>query len=859
MDGEKEKPNFSGNQDRLRESLSAPWEVLETEDYEVAKSENERLNELLTWRKSRSLSSACRFYDLFENLSRVNEFSGESDVSDLRSDLLDRLTARASSMSPRVADLYLAIVSEIAGEKYEPNFDITNEKLQSLIDEGDLETLMKPDVPYSLKINRIESRIAGEVAGRKALDRRDGQEIIEPSENDTPPPAQDESKPSMDEMEKQKEGESVSAIWTISPAYGGYYKQQSFDTWDQRRNTWIQSEYQYDEPLFEPPRVGMNDEPDPEPRGIKAKLSDGVWVRIPVPYTHQIVENNRDYQDLEFRFDQNGDCCVRSRHPEPTNVYILLQEIYEGRTPTGDPKNPDFGQLNVSKETEEKVREIFINKKDNLSRARALVAFIARKLKYSNDSKFNSIYDQHPSGYIAAIDENCQADCDVANTYFAALCRALNIPVRHVVGHMVKGKSKENESFITSGTGHAWSEVWNDINSKWVRVDATPPGEQNMEESDEQGESPSGDYSCEEAIEPTDEELENLKKKLDELEEKLSYTPDERELAEKAGVELSEARKIVKEIAVAEKTKLKNGELVVDVLSNLFNLIIESRKTTAIEYRGPLRRSEGGEDIDDVVAHRLGILAKDFDPRSRVKEAEKNKETQLYGGFDVYIIGDKSGSMLETVSGEEKWKIQRRAEYLLFSALHRFEQSARRSRAKSKSSLSVRTEGISFTNSDSLDLDKPLSPSFEPADKVKLWRSLGEQGAGNGDIAALEQIYHQITAERAEIEEKGKTDDRLRIILACSDGGYIGAEKIRQLVVALGELNAVVVGVGMGSAAKNVEVVYDTPVSRGVLVEDINDLPAKVAKEIVIEATKLFPEKSLTSVRKMISAITSKF
>ena len=149
----------------------------------------------------------------------------------------------------------------------------------------------------------------------------------------------------------------------------------------------------------------------------------------------------------------------------------------------------------------------------------------------------------------------------------------------------------------------------------------------------------------------------------------------------------------------------------------------------------------------------------------------------------MYFIGDKSGSMSDSVNKEMLWEIQRRALYLILSSLHRFERNIERAGVQKKNTLSVRTQSISFRGDrkEDIDMDKPLSSSFSDQDKVNLWHSLTEQGSGNGDVAALSFVYEQIKSE-IETETKqqgGKKQNRLRLIIACSDGGRTMRVKYR--------------------------------------------------------------------------------
>jgi len=142
---------------------------------------------------------------------------------------------------------------------------------------------------------------------------------------------------------------------------------------------------------------------------------------------------------------------------------------------------------------------------------------------------------------------------------------------------------------------------------------------------------------------------------------------------------------------------------------------------------------------------------------------------------------------------------------------------------------------------------------------VKMWRSLGNLGSGNGDTAGLIMLRDQIRAEIAETEKKGKKDNRLRLIVACSDGYPDDERAVHELAAELGQMGAVVVGIRMTETARAVEKIFATEWSRGDYAADINDLPAIVAKHLVLEAVKLFPEQGQAGVKKIIGTVLGKF
>ncbi|HEC32643.1 MAG TPA: hypothetical protein ENI63_00090 [Candidatus Kaiserbacteria bacterium] len=871
------------NQNLINESYK---EVLSGESYEDTVRAVDSIGALQGFRKKLQDIPFSSFHEVVEEMTTINRVQlSEEEKSESIEKLIIAMEERVGRMSPRVADLYMGILSEIKGESYEPTYDTTARKIDELKQKNDLRVLFSPHTSWGMKINRIETRLTDYLLGARALDKRDGKEMGDDirkwRENELkksstkPPERRNESKPGVDPMERLKDGERAPSIWAIHPAYGGYYKEQSFSKWDNIRNVWTEDTYTYSDAETVPFCEEENATSGLVNLTMRAKTVTGKWISLAIPYTHGLHKIEASGKAISVQKDQNDDVLFLI---EGNGVGVELNVIL---APQPDKKfKSDLKSIRVpempaefSEETNNKIEEIKSGKLGNIKKAQSLAFYTRSHIKYlapkdrAEGDYYNNFYNTSSKGFAGAVDEIRKADCDVANTYFAALCAKLNIPVRHCIGHSVKGVDEYGASNINSGTGHGWSEVWDEIKKEWTRIDATPPGDSQLEDDEEQSEGGSesvpGDYGNQEAIGPTDEELEKLHEKLAKRREELSYTREERDLSERAGVEFKEARQIVKEINEAENTRLPNGERIVDALSLLFNAIVESRKSIASSYTGPVRKREGGEAIEDIVRHKIGVLSGDTDPLSREKPTDETKEEKIIGGFDVYIIGDKSGSMSNVVEGEELWKMQRRAEYLIFSSIHRFEKNLERAGLQKEDTLSIRTQGISFRGGgkDEIDLDKPLSTEFSVKDKVKMWHSLTDASGGNGDSEALGVIYEQIKDEIAENDRRGSKDSRLRLVVACSDGGYIGDEDLRMqdLAERIGKLSAVVVGIGLTNTAANVKEVMTTKYSHGDIVRDINDLPMLVAKYLIQEAVKLFPEKAKENAEQIIKISLEKF
>lgn len=864
-------------------------DALRGESYEDATAAVEAVEAVQDFRKRLRGLPFASFCELFETLTAIDQAPlGAEEKMVERERALDAMAEKASRFSPRVGDLYMGIVAALRGAPYESKFPLTAEKISELLAAGDLDTLSSGRASWDMKLNRIEMRLSDYLSGARALDRREGREMDDDirawrqeelaKAPQNPPERRQESKPGVDPMERLKEGERAPAIWSITPAWGGYYKEQSFSHWDSRRNVWIEDRYTYGDirtvPLSEnkDPRMG------PINVTLHGEVFPGRWVSVPIPYTHGLYKIETSGKRCEVQQDQNGDVVilVEGEDADAVSVSILLapdpDKTYTAQNPR-EVKVPDMPS-EFSEETERALQDIARTRRGNIARARAVSTYVKKRILYlapkdaAEAEFYNRAYNSSPKGFAGAVDELKKADCDVANTYFAALCARFNIPVRHCIGHSVAGKDERGATHINSGTGHGWSEVWDETENVWVRMDATSAGDQNLEEQEkpQQGGRVPGDYGDNGlAVRPTDEQLEALRKKLAERKEELSYTKEERDLAKAAGVEPKEARHIVREIKEVESARLKNGELVVDVLARLFDAIGESRKRALPAYSGPVRRQEGGENISDVIRHYIGVQSGESDPMSRERSVTELQEEKLLHGMDVYVIGDKSGSVFSTTSeeGELLWKMQRRFEYLLFSSLYRFNRDLEKAHLPSDKALDVRTMGISFRGDtpDDIDLDKPLSPRFTAKDKVTMWQSLGKGGGGNGDVAAITTIYQKIKEEKEEMARQGIEDNRLRVVIAYSDGGYVGAEtQMRAWAEAMSKLGVVVAGIGLTKSAATVPVVmHNPPKSFGEIVSNMEELTAATAKHIVLQAIKLFPEKARQNAEQLIEEVLHKF
>jgi hypothetical protein len=103
---------------------------------------------------------------------------------------------------------------------------------------------------------------------------------------------------------------------------------------------------------------------------------------------------------------------------------------------------------------------------DALATARGVASFVHGYIRNKNyEVSYGTALDTAKSG---------TGDCTEHSVLTAALCRAVGIPARPVVGLGYTGQ--ELDGGLKGGyfVGHQWTEVW--INGKWYPVDAAMPG-----------------------------------------------------------------------------------------------------------------------------------------------------------------------------------------------------------------------------------------------------------------------------------------------------------------------------------------------------------------------------------------------
>ena len=808
-------------------------------------------------RRGKSASHMRKFLDTltaYDAATRKNPTSKEVLTEEIR-----KLSAGGEEAPTRQEELISLFLAKKLGEEPPQVRSEVRRIFESLArvpsSEGEVtdvaDILTSSRTPLKTKALWLESQLA---SGLKFLERRDfmdarkkaevppPEEVLkqkeEAPEQNVPPPASDSFRPFMEEMMRSKEGEP-GAFFTIAPFYGGYYKEGDYEIWNQKTLSW-ERRGRY---LQSPEKAEFEEKTR---RVIAGTIRPGVQTALPMPYGFSPDAKTLKVQEkgkIEVLEDGRGGYVLQTKGDALTFFSVeLARSVIVKEEKAG--QLPKFETGKLSKETEAKLEEIRKLKAQPPEKARLLKAYVKQTLKYSNESAMNAVYQGgNPKDYFRRIEEHKKADCDVANTYFAALLSRLEIPVRMVTGHYVQVKNRKGNAAISSGTGHAWVEVWN--GKSWEKLDATPPGDPNMddEEMDENREDSmlEGDFAEQEAEEISKEELEKMiaeaKAELDKKESKKGETAALR-FAENAGCTPEEAKEILKQIDAARELRDKRGRRIRDRIIAEFQKIVKNNMVERLRYKSPVRLPDAHELVDPVEAA-LDIEAGEAEPGGFAKYEQKIEREQIYGGFDAIFVVDKSGSMGETdpKSGSPKWKEQQKFVFVLMDSLHATAQEFKRERIKLVSPIDIRSGLISF-QAGGATIELPLGSAWGPKEQYQVWKALQKNvGGGTPDNLGLNLAQQVIEQDIAQNPQEKK---RLRLVIVGADGGSDNKSATMQAKETLKSIGAVVKAAGIGAGAREVESTYYPD---GKNLDSFEDLPDFAAGEIIAEAKKLYPRK----------------
>lgn len=486
-------------------------------------------------------------------------------------------------------------------------------------------------------------------------------------------------------------------------------------------------------------------------------------------------------------------------------------------------------------ETQRAVDEAKASASAPFARACALKRFVKGALTYSNNKTMNTVYrGGDPAGYFLRIEEHKKADCDVGNSYAARLLAGAEIPFQMVDGHYVKTKDRTGAAVLSPGTGHAWLEVYDPEtpggrDGGWHKLDATPPGDPNMDEGDPDEQDAEalgeGDYGESDAL-SADELEQMIQEAAKELDRK------ERESKERAvavfaeqagsGCTPEEAKQILAQMDAARELRDREGRRIHDRLKAEFQKIVRENLRETLRYEAPVRMSQG-TSLEDPVEAMLGIRAGEADPTGFGRERPKVEREQVYGGLDVVLVADGSGSMsLPMPSKKSRWRAQQEVVFLAMDTLHEAAEDFRDARVRLLSPVDIRT-GLVIFKAGGAKIHLPLGTAWGPKEQYTVWKALQENvGGGTPDHLGMDTAGEMLNEKTVPgtVFEAPPRDERVRVVLEYSDGESDDATAFAASIAAL---------------------------RRGGIIADayrkeLDGYPAWVAEHVIAAAAKLLPQ-----------------
>lgn len=536
--------------------------------------------------------------------------------------------------------------------------------------------------------------------------------------------------------------------------------------------------------------------------------------------------------------------------------------------------------------------------------ARAIVSLVRKTLKYPKKEQMNDMnakYKVAGTNLLPAIEEHGIADCHWSNIMASELNKRQGIPGRVPTGFFVQ-KHPDVDFAAIGGIGHAWSEVYDENQAEtkdtWIRMDATPPSEN--ENQDDQEKSAGGqavkaeETKAAEQLEEDDSEAEEsgvldlAPEELQKLQDGLTTVePLQADIAEalfkaRTKVDRVDWKKVKDFIDAVNKTQVPADAQIPETPAfmqafgdqikapkgtlerewqKLFCLICKNRAVKRKAFRGPVRQSEGTRLGDPVEAY-IDIMAGDPDPGGYQVEATKKRNILDVTAFDEDAIIDLTSSMDDVDSQGHMMRLeQKKAILALLYQIMRLNERLNDSRAVSQMREPVTINSTIYSihggqkNKGNYSCLKSADEQLTEQVMVHLSRELDSTTPGVGDLLSALKKYRQgITEQLAEKLKSGKFVKLLTIYsdgnLWCSSCGHESCNvemhrgniaAIKQEVQALRSLGVIVQGIGFTQNARSIKVICEdaSDPESAVIVNDVSKATLARQKMLVKHLKKL--------------------
>lgn len=799
------------------------WQGLSSSDIQAAtfKTAFERLSALSALEKQGSprAESARKYLEKF-----AHRIPGDSNSEQLFSAILRKGLGEEPGVQ---SDLVQRVVfnlskqEEVEGRQVSPLEALTSSDLSFDTKAGWFEARFLPRYDFLKNKDQQQQEQDNETSQEQSLPQED-------SETPTPEPSSDENEQHRGKEEKGK----GQPIFVVTPGFTGYWETDSFDIIDEGTGRVKKSDIQRIKSSL---ANSSSQVIDSSKRQIHMQSGTELF-NLPLAPSFQLTQQGIDQlrsKGTEVFGDGEGHIFIKSSQNQPLDVEIALSVQ---PTLIGITSRDTDTTLQMPSEIENQISQIKDSSASLLEKVTLWQDFVQGFFKYPSDDQVEQMYaqvDNSPSR-LNAMAQGKLLDCYLAREFFMAGLKRLGLDSlewRAARGHYVASKEKDGTSYLHSGNGHAWVKIRGIGEKSWIIFDPTPggdpihKGEGSMDEF--------GEFSPDLL---SKEDMKSLQEEAQANEDERKKTTQESQdhylmqFASQAGITPEEARKILSVLREADQMKDKQGRSILTRLKEQFDRIVEYYTQEKQEYFGLVEMSRG-QELEDPVSASLDVRTGNLNPTGFSRRRIVEEKQEYYGGVDLEVVADGSGSMARSVDGVVKYLLQRDMGYLLHRALHRFSQDAQRRKLRLVTPLKIRSSQYIFRGPDEsqnrknpeVEEIKPLSDEFTPLQMAMLWKKSAENiGGGTPAHLGLQAVLDRIPPEEVQLLKEKKL---LKVVALISDGDYDDAARVAELIKKAEDMNIIVA---------------EFPITDR---DSLEQLPQNVAEKF-IEATKiLMPER----------------
>lgn len=703
---------------------------------------------------------------------------------------------------------------------------------------------------------------------RDDLKEEDGEKRMTERDDYVPPNFEGEQEP--------LDPESVR--WRVEPFVGGYYRQQLY-RYDPSAQRIVAEPTEKKEFRLTNPPENIDE--------LQLYTFHGVYVpgeenRIPFPEkglplpdslnskeTFMLMKSSAGIFSLEER--RQGEVAEPMRY----SFQFVITRTSDNHI-NDEPTEADLvtidGPLDVT--AEEMLsglkQNTFLSKAD---RGRSVVFSTRKQFVYPKDEQMAEMNERYRVAGLKLHPEMADlklADCHWSNIRASDLGRRLDVPMRTPSGFFVT-PHPDVEFAPIGGIGHAWSERWDETSQQWIRMDATPPKQdddkdEDEEKSNEPASSIAGDRKIETGVNDAENEVEEsgafdmTKEEVTKILELIAQsTPSEQDVTEalfreRTNVSMSDWKKVEAFVDKTNETPVP-PELQIpetpDMLryfrdritapkgtlerewQKLFCLICTHRQINRRKFPGNVRQSESTTGLENPVDAYIDIMADEPDPMGFGIDTRRPETILDVKAFEEDSLVDLTSSMNDTDNYGNVMRVEQK-KVILSLLYHLMELNAElndsRVRSNLRTPLKIRSaiysiHGQGKKNQGHFAQLKAADEDITEAVLVHLARELDQTTPGAGDFLSALRAYREGIAP--ETLERIRSGDLVKMLTVYSDGNHwcancgseshnamLHTERLRaaqEEIRHIRDLGIIVQGIGFTEKAEAIKVMCHDP------------------------------------------------